>query len=167
MDSTIKIYLSLPVDLDIRDKIANTIANNIKSYCEQALPVDCTLEYYTPGQLYDPKVVDNCDIFIYTDVEMEWGVKTTLLPSGVRKEVRRAIALNKHILYIYENEEEEINTYATSYADNENPYPRPGSTAYIYRLISALMEGKAKKSDVTYSFKKLENGSLDRRLLLL
>lgn len=166
MDSTIKIYLSLPVDLDIRDKIAKDIANNIKSYCEQAFPVDYTLEYYTPGQLYDPKVVDNCDIFIYTDVEMGWRVKTVLLPSGVRKEVRRAIALNKPILYIYENKEEEINTYATSYTDNENPCPRLGSTAYIYRLISTLMEEKAKKSDVICSFKKVENGSLDRRLLL-
>ena len=166
MDSSIKIYLSLPVDLDIRDEIAEDIANNIKSYCGQDFPVDCTLEYYTPGQLYDPKVVDNCDIFIYTDVEMEWGVKTALLPSGVRKEVRRAMALNKPILYIYENKEEEINTYTTSYTDNENPSPRPGSTTYIYRLISTLMEEKAKKSDVKCSFKKLENGSLDRRLLL-
>lgn len=166
MDSTVKIYLSLPVDLDIREDIANTIANNIKSYCENGLPIDCILEYYKPGEIYDPKVVDNCDIFIYTDVEMEWGVKTTLLPSGVRKEVRKAMFLNKPILYIYENKEEEINTYATSYTDNENPYPKPGSTAYIYRLISTLMEEKAKKSDVKCSYKKSKNSSLDRRLLL-
>ena len=157
-----KVYLSFPVELSQRSSIIKDLCDRLDIYCKARVCDPVEVEYYIPGQFYDTRVVDNCDIFVFTDIKMPWNVTPQLLPSGVREELKEAMLLKKLIFYVYKNNQGEFNFYKCGYQlDNLNICsPIAETTGAIYQILDDLKlpcnEGVAMK---------IPRG-FDRRLLL-
>ena len=131
------LYLSLPVNLTGRKLVVEDICTKIKNYTETTDNHNVQVDYYKEGQKYTDLVVSNCDIFIFTDINMQWHYSIPLLPSGVKSELKKAMSLGKPIFYIYKTSSGELNLYKCSY-QLTGPVtcgPIAGSTSAIYQLL--------------------------------
>lgn len=173
MGSLSNIYLSLPVELKNRDAIVYEICHNrIDTYCNTTGD-EVETDYYTIGQTYNSSVVNKCDVFVFTDINMPWHITVDLLPSGVKKELKSAMILRKPIYYIYRNKEGELNLYHCVYqpGDIQNIQPIAGTTTHLYHFLKEFKERKEEYFNKTVvATKEVEktavNKVFDRRLLL-
>ena len=171
------IYLSLPVNLTGRKVVIEDICTKIKYYAESPGNHNVQVDYYKEGQEYTDLVVSNCDIFIFTDINMQWNCSIPLLPSGVKSELKKAMSLGKPIFYIYKTSSGELNLYKCSYQWTSpiTCAPIAGSTSAIYQLLDDFNVHFNRKVSPT---KQVENLTIkadsiitlhkgfDRRLLL-
>ena len=139
MDSTIKIYLSLPVALSDRQKVINVIERSMSNYGmdRRKTPI---VNYYKPGQFYNPAVVANNDIFVFTD-KLQWDITLQFLPAGVKNELKKAMQLRKDIFYAYKTKRGEIGLYKCDYSNYyANPFCKPvvASSSAIYYLMNEM-----------------------------
>ena len=169
------LYLSIPVDLPDRQKVINVIERYMSNYGmdRRKTPI---VNYYKPGQFYNPAVVANNDIFVFTD-NLQWEVNLQFLPSGVKNELKRAMQLKKDIFYIYKTKGGEIGLYKCAYSAS---FCRPvvATSSAIYQLIDEMTDHVSQEiSDTTNEVPNVatvENPDaiitihkgLDRRLLL-
>lgn len=172
MGSLSNIYLSLPVELKNRKAIVKEICDKLDTYCNTKGD-NVEVKHYIPGQFYNSLVVNECDVFVFTDINMPWNITVNLLPSGVRKELKKAMLLRKPIYYIYRNKEEELNMYHCMYnpVDIQNIQPIAGTTSHLYHFLQDFKEKRGGYSNKTIDTPKEVNTTavnkvLDRRLLL-
>jgi len=103
-----RIYLSIPVTIDNRDKVIDTMISNIVG-----LKVGPTLilDHWKPGWIYDKQSVSKADIFIFAHPSNSFKFNLMTLPSGVLREFEQARMLGKQIFLAYKNTANEINFY--------------------------------------------------------
>ena len=141
------LYLSIPVALPDRQKVINVIERHMSNYGmdRRKTPI---VNYYKPGQFYNPAVVANNDIFVFTD-NLQWEVNLQFLPLGVKNELKRAMQLKKDIFYIYETKGGEIGLYKCAYSDS---FCRPvvATSSAIYQLLDEMTDQASQEvSDTT------------------
>ena len=92
-----KVYYSLPVEYNRRTAVFNQLVADVKqitkglSHCE----------YWRKGTYYSPETVKKADIFVFAHTSNEFNFNIKQLPSGVQKELNKAIRLGKSIYYLY------------------------------------------------------------------
>lgn len=134
-----KIYYSLPAMLDSASHIFNSSSTQLRTRFEN---VTCSK---WKGGSYNPNLLDNCDIFVFTTINNKFKFYMDDLPSGVKKELKRAIKLKKEIFLIYKTSDERINFYKVD-IDEESNYIQgiAGTSSYMYNYIDDN-EGKVNK----------------------
>ena len=169
------LYLSIPIALPNRQKVINVIERHMSNYGmdRRKTPI---VNYYKPGQFYNPAVVANNDIFVFTD-NLQWEVNLQFLPLGVKNELKRAMQLKKDIFYIYETKGGEIGLYKCDYTDS---FCRPvvATSSAIYQLLDEMTDQASQevsdKTNKAPDVSTIENPDaiitihkgFDRRLLL-
>ena len=173
------LYLSIPVALPDRQKVINVIERHMSNYGmdRRKTPI---VNYYKPGQFYDPAVVANNDIFVFTD-NLQWEVNLQFLPLGVKNELKRAMQLKKDIFYIYETKGGEIGLYKCDYTNHyADPFCKPvvATSSAIYQLLDEMTDQASQevsdKTNKAPDVSTIENSDtivtihkgFDRRLLL-
>ena len=92
-----RVYYSIPVEYNRRTAVFNQLAADVKqitkglSHCE----------YWEQGTYYSPETVKKADIFVFAHTSNEFNLNIKQLPSGVQKELNKAIRLGKSIYYLY------------------------------------------------------------------
>jgi len=146
-----KIYYSLPAMLDSTSHIFNSTAKQLRTRFEN---VKCSK---WQGGSYNPNLLDNCDIFVFTTLNNKFKFYDEDLPSGVRKELRRAKELGKKIFLIYKVSDGDINFYEISFNKQTGFVDGiPGTSSYIYQFI----EGN---NDIKKDEKFVESRTIDTR----
>ena len=151
-----KIYYSLPAMLDSASHIFNSTATQLRTRFEN---VKCSK---WQGGSYNPNLLDNCDIFVFTTPNNKFQFYIDDLPSGVKKELKRAIQLKKEIFLIYKTADDTINFYKISI--NGQLYKIfisgiAGTSSYIYNYID---DNEGKTDENSYE-KFVELHTIDTR----
>ena len=147
-----KVYFSLPVLMQNRDKIFQELAQDIRE-------ANATAEYWKEDEYYQQSIIGMSDVFVFGTQYNDFNMSHKVLPSGVAKELDKAIALNKEIFLLYKSSSAGYQYYRVTM---DGTYIRgiAGSTGEFWKVLegSAVPVGtivlpaqadKSKNSNVT------------------
>ena len=109
-----KIYISFPITIPDREKELRSVAKKLYQGIK-----DTSIKWWGLGEVYYHSWVSECDVFIFTAPGMnKWKFDINLLPSGVNKELCKAMELNKPIYMVYQNIDGDKNFYEISFTSS-------------------------------------------------
>lgn len=85
-------YISCPMTID--EFYLHHVVNLVKK-------TGLTPSYWVRGLEYNPKMLENSDIFVLIPPNNEWNISRNKLPLGTRKELERALDLDIPVYHCY------------------------------------------------------------------
>jgi len=127
------VYYSLPVNYPGRSIVLDTLKNDLFKIKGGNIGAS----WWEQNTYYNPNYLDNAQIFVFAMSDNKFNFSVEELPSGVKKELAKAIMADKSIYYLYKTVGSSIPNYYRVNIDLKNRSVRgiAGSSAEFWSEV--------------------------------